>query len=189
MLPTGPECGGPNAKRAVETARAHSAGRWCGGVAVRRTGPAERADAPGRHTDELGLARPRGANTRGSISGRALGAWLDRYTQRHNRDLLGCGRCRPVSSMCGATGSSDARRDSGGIGCRNGAAARGNPRHSNRLCTDARSGRRRLCHEPRTSWRQCYRLHSVRVRNGRQMAGAAQSSPAESKTSDGAARS
>ena len=55
-----------------------------------------------------------------------------------------------------------------------GAVAAGDPHRADRVRAGHRSGRRRLCREPGAAGRQRHRVHPVRIRHEREMAGAAQ---------------
>ena len=69
------------------------------------------------------------------------------------------------------------------------AVAAGDPHRADRVRERRRSGRRRLRREPGAAGRQRHRLHSVRIRHEREMAGAAQADRAGRDASGGPSRS
>ena len=70
-----------------------------------------------------------------------------------------------------------------------GAVATGDPHRADRVRDRPRSGRRRLRREPGAAGRQRHRLHAVRIRHEREMAGAAQGDRAGRDASGGPSRS
>ena len=67
-----------------------------------------------------------------------------------------------------------------------GSASAGNPHGAYRVRAGYRPGRRRLCREPGPAGRQRHRVHSVRIRHEREMAGAAEGDRIRHQASGGA---
>ena len=108
------------------------------------------------------------------VPGRATAIGLDRRPQRADRHSLACGRCGPQSHIRGRIGWTCAGRHSGHFQRERGGAAAGKPQRADRVRECHRSGRRRLRREPGAAGRQRHRVHRVRIRHQREMAGATQ---------------
>ena len=160
-----------------ETARVHHAARRRGGrVAACGARAAARADAAHRRADDLGCGRSRKVRPVSRRFAQGLQqSGLDRRAQRADRLLAGA-RAMPTRlrkyaaelvalapDVILATGSAAVS-----------AVAAGDPHRPDRVRARRRSGRRRLCREPGAAGRQRHRLHHLRIRHRRKMAGAAQ---------------
>ena len=110
--------------------------------------------------------------------------WTDR-PQRADRHSLGRGRCRPTFADTRRNWSRSRRTSSWPMAARRGAVAAGDPHRADRVRGRRRSGRRRLRRQPGAAGRQRHRLHDVRIRHRREMAGAAQADRAERDASGG----
>ena len=100
---------------------------------------------------------------------------LDRRSQRADRHSLGHDQCRRHSQTRGRIGRARAGRHPGCYWHRNrGAVAAGDPHRADRVRGGHRPGRRRFRREPGAAGRQRDRVHDVRIRHERKMAGAAQ---------------
>ena len=95
------------------------------------------------------------------------------------------GQCRRHSPTRGGIGRARAGRHPGRWQRDRGAAAAGDPHRADCVPGRRRSGRRRLRRQPGAAGRQRHRLHAVRIRPGREMAGAAQADRAERDASGG----
>ena len=99
--------------------------------------------------------------------------WTDR-PQRADRHSLGRGDAAAQSQLRGGIGRACAGRHPGLWQYGHGAVATDDPHRADRVHAGWRSGRRRLRRKPGSAGRQRHRLHAVRIRHQREMAGAAQ---------------
>ena len=128
-------------------------------------------------------APPRG------VPARAAAIGLDGGPQRPDRHPLERERCRARSQIRGRIGCARAGRhpDRGQSDHR--ALIAGDPHLADRVRAGRRSGRRRLRRKPGAARRQRHRIHHVRIRHRREMAGTAQGDRAARDASGSPARS
>ena len=150
----------------------HAARRRGGGVAAGGAGAAARADAARRRTHarvrgRCGISGPdRGFPAGAAEAGWTVGRNMRIDTRWRTGNACACaggrtGRARPDVILAGNSPHVPA-------------LLAGDPHGAYRVRQGRRSGRRRLRREPGAAGRQRHRLYSIRIRLGREMAGAAQ---------------
>src|SRR5262245_52139225 len=141
-----------------------------------------------RRARELARGRSTSSGPQRSVIAGAAGIGVDRWPQRADRLPLGRRQCRAHSQGRGGIGRARAGRPPGSGHLDPGAATAGDARCADRVRPRRRSGRRRLCREPRSPRREYHRIYQSGIRRQREMAGAAQAARAARHASGGAAR-